>query len=539
MAQNASLAEILERFNSLGADGQAMLRRHAINATAQMLWVPNPGPQTEGYDTEADELFFGGQAGPGKTDLILGLATTRHRRALILRRTNKEAEGLVDRLAEVVGSRDGYNGQHNIWRLPGRSIDIGGCQLETDKQKYKGKPHDLIGFDEISDFSYSQYKFITTWNRSTVPNQRCRVVCAGNPPTRPEGLWVVQHWAAWLDPRHPNPALPGELRWYTTGEDGREIEVDGLGPWMIGGKPVKARSRTFIPGELGDNPDLASTNYDSVLAALPEELRRAYRDGRFDEALKDSPFQMIPTSWIKAAQERWIETPPPGIPMTAIGVDVAGGGEADNCISIRYDGWFANLEFIPGKMLPAGGDISGLIITRRRNGAVIVIDMGGGYGGIAYKTLKDNDIEVVAYKGSEGSVKRTVDGQMGFTSKRAESYWRFREALDPGQVGGSPIMLPDDPRLVADLTAPRFEIRSNRIWITPKDVLEEELQRSLDAGDAVVMAWSAGPRLITAGILWGQDGTEHGVSSGRGKRIQHKVVLSHNANRKLTKRGNA
>ena len=51
-------------------------------------------------------------------------------------------------------------------------------------------------------------------------------LCAGNPPTRPEGLWILQYWAAWLDPLHPNPARPGELRWYIRGAADEDIEVD-------------------------------------------------------------------------------------------------------------------------------------------------------------------------------------------------------------------------------------------------------------------------------------------------------------------------
>jgi hypothetical protein len=31
-------------------------------------WQPNPGPQTNAYYSQADELFYGGQAGGGKTE---------------------------------------------------------------------------------------------------------------------------------------------------------------------------------------------------------------------------------------------------------------------------------------------------------------------------------------------------------------------------------------------------------------------------------------------------------------------------------------
>ena len=37
--------------------------------------------------------------------------------SLLLRRTNKEALGLVERMAEIIGDRDGWSGLAGIWRL--------------------------------------------------------------------------------------------------------------------------------------------------------------------------------------------------------------------------------------------------------------------------------------------------------------------------------------------------------------------------------------------------------------------------------------
>ena len=87
-----------------------------------------------------------------------------------------------------------------------------------------------------------------------------------------------------------------------------------------------------------------------------------------------------------------------------------------------------------------------------------------------------------------------------FVNKRAETWWRFREALDPDQPGGSPIALPNDPAIRADLAAPRFKD-------TPRDLLLEEkaestkrLGRSPDAGDAITLAWSEGQRAVKRGL---------------------------------------
>lgn len=492
------LAEILSLVQGLSPDQRGELTRQALAATKDFAWVPNPGPQYDAWASEADELFYGGQAGGGKSDLVIGLALTQHQRSLILRRFSNDALSLADRTREVLGDRkfDFRSAPKTTLTFDERVIDYGGCKEESDKQRYKGNPHDLICFDEVSDFLESQYTFIIAWNRSAVPGQRCRVVCTGNPPTTAEGLWVIRRWGAWLDPTHPNPAREGELRWYTTGPDGKELEVDGPGPHEIGGDLVIARSRTFIRARLSDNPDLASTNYDAVLATLPPELRAAYREGRFDASLKDDPHQVIPTTWIRAAQERWTEKPPRGVPQCGIGVDVAQGGDDETVLAVRHDGWFAPLVVVPGRDTPTGASVAGLVVAHRRDGSRVGIDMGGGYGGAVYEHLKANHVDVVAYKGAEATPKRTNDKLLPFANRRAEAYWRLREALDPGQQGGSPIMLPHDPALVADLCAPKFEIGPRGITITPKDRLVETLGRSPDRGDAVAICWYVGLRNV-------------------------------------------
>ena len=487
--------DILSALNGLDASAREAVLAQAAEVVGRRAWVPNPGPQTEAFFCEADELFYGGQAGGGKSDLEIGLSTTEHHRALLLRRTNKEALGLVERMAEVIGDRAGWSGQQGIWRLPDCTVEISGCQLEDDKQKFKGAPHDLICLDEISDFSESQYTFIIGWNRSTKPGQRCRVVAAGNPPTRPEGLWVLKRWAAWLDPNHHNPAKPGELRWYTTGEEGEEIEVDGPGPHVISGDLVVARSRTFIPATLADNPDLKDSGYAATLAAMPEELRAAYRDGRFDAGLKDRAYQAIPTAWVRMAQERWTETPPHGVPMCSMGVDASGGGTDPMIIAKRFGHWYDRIVRVPAKEIPmerAGAHCAGIVVSHRRDDATIIVDLGGGYGSSMYEQLCATNQQPTGYKGAEKAFGKTLCGKFRFNNQRSAAIWRFREALDPGQPGGSVIALPPSATLLADLTAPTYEPDSKEIIVESKKKVCERLGRSTDEGDAVVMAWTKG-----------------------------------------------
>lgn len=511
------LDEITDRIRGMSPADRAEIEATVQAATQGQRWTPNPGPQTEALHCAADELFYGGQAGGGKTDLLVGLTLTQHRRSLVLRRTNKEATKLVERFVEVIGSRKGWNGQDNVWRLDdGRIIDISGVQHEDDKQKFKGTPHDLIAFDEVADFSETQFRFLIGWNRSVDEGQRCRVVATGNPPTTPEGLWVMRYWAPWLDPTHPRPAKAGELRWFTT-IAGEDSEVDGPGPHLIDGEMILAKSRTFIPAALSDNPDLSRTGYSRVVAALPEPYRSAYKDGRFDVALQDDERQVIPTAWIFEAQQRWKPGPPEAVGMTVIGVDVSGGGADRTILAPRYLGWFAPLEVVKDVTSSEGTAVAAAIFKTRRNNAPVVIDMGGGFGGAPALLMRENAVPVRRFNGAERSTAKAQDGSgLSFINRRAEVWWRFREALDPSQEGGSIVQLPDDPELRADLTAPHFEITSRGVQIESKDDIRKRIGRSPDRGDAVVMAWAEGEKALANSMAKFSRGHEPSVVLGYG-----------------------
>ena len=78
-------------------------------------------------------------------------------------------------------------------------------------------------------------------------------------------------------------------------------------------------------------------------------------------------------------------------------------------------------------------------------------------------------------------------------------------------------MLPPDPILMADLAAPTFELRAGGIYLEPKEDVCKRLGRSTDRGDAVVMAWFAGPTYLTDGSQWS---TEAEMGRGLGRRPQ-------------------
>ncbi len=498
------LDEIVERFEALGPEERANIAAQARAAAGDRVWLPNPGPQTEAYFSPADVLLFGGQAAGGKSDLLLGLAATAHRHSLIMRREYVTLAGLTERAAQLLGrSAVRHAAPPRATTADGRLIEFGAAQHAGDEEKFQGRGRDFLGLDETAQFLESQARFLMGWVRTAVAGQRARVVFATNPPLDARGEWLIAYFAPWLDPAHPRPAKPGELRWFVTAPDGQEIGVAGRGPHDVGGEALVATSRTFVPSALEDNPYLVRSGYRARLDEMQGALRAAIRDGDFMAARQDDAWQILPTDWVRRAMARWTPVPPEHAPMCAIGVDVARGGRDETVLSIRHDNWFAPIVAKPGAETPLGADVAGLVIAHRRDNAIPVIDMGGGYGGAVLEHLSNaNAVACESFVPAGASTARTADGQLKFVNRRAEAWWRLREALDPSGADCAEIALPDDPILLRDLTAPTFRVGPKGIQVEAKDEIKARLGRSPDRGDAVVMAWAGGPRWRTHETLW-------------------------------------
>lgn len=492
--------EELEEVNQLVA--------HDLETVA---WRPLPGPQSMAYYSPADVIGFGGAAGGGKTDLACGKALTHHERIMILRREGTELTAIVDRLQELVGSRDGYNGQERIWRLDGVQIEFGSTPNTGDEKKYQGRPHDLLVFDEAANFLEQQVRFLMGWNRSTTPGQKCQTLMTFNPPTSAEGRWIVQFFAPWIDKRFPGTrAKPGEVRFVgvVPGENGvsRDIWVDGPAPFVIeNGQPVfdfdpaayepqevvTPQSRTFIPSRISDNPYLMGTGYLSVLQALPEPLRSQMLFGSFEAGMTDDPWQVIPTAWVERAMARWKDRSPKG-DMDSIGVDVARGGKDFTVISLRHGMWYDHLVKVPGKETPSGQAVVGQVIAVRRSSAPIHIDVIG-VGASPYDLLREAGQQVIGVNVAEKSVATDRSGRLRFINQRSELWWKMRELLDPENDTG--IELPPDPELLADLCAPKWELQGLKVKVEGREEIIERIGRSPDKASALILAQLDTPNL--------------------------------------------
>jgi hypothetical protein len=513
------LEEVLNLLKGLPPEKREFIEQAALAHTKDRVWVPNTGYQDLAYRSLAEEMFAGGEPGGGKSSLLVGTALTDHTNAIIFRREYPQIKGLEDEAERILGGRKGYNSQTRIWRLnhlaPGKTLEFGSVPHEQNKTRYQGRPHDYKGFDEITHFTRSQYKYLTLWLRSANPNQRCRIVATGNPPESPEGLWVIEHWRPWLDETYPDPAEPGELRWAAPISDNEDrdvffrsleeaiehVKANLKDPVFYNedGSVIPPRSRTFVPLPLDQNKDLSRTGYKAVLAFASKENRKL-ASGEFSGVLPDHPEQVIPTAWIIAAEARWTEEGWRDWEMTAMAFDPAGGGRDAAVLGWRHRGWYAPMVSETGKSTADTTTGATAIFTHRRDGAPVVIDVGGGYASGVVARLNDNKTPHVAFNAAHASMGKALGTKLKFANKRAEVWWRFREALDPSQDGGSIIALPPDPELRADLAAPRFKPRTleirGEILLESKDEIRQRLGRSPGKGDVAVMCLCEGNKAI-------------------------------------------
>ena len=147
-----------------------------------------------------------------------------------------------------------------------------------------------------------------------------------------------------------------------------------------------------------------------------------------------------------------------------------------------------------------GPKAAAMVAPLVRNGAPIALDAIG-IGTAAYDFMKGLGLRVVPVVGSEGTKATDKTGQLRFKNRRAEMYWRLREALDP--TNPEPIALPPDQELLSDLAAVRYKVvqmgeKLAGIQIRDKDEIREVLGRSPDKGDSVAMTFIDG--LPAAGI---------------------------------------
>lgn len=463
------------------------------------LWKPIPNsPQATAFQSDADEMFYGGAGGGGKTDLEIGLALLKHTRSVIFRRTAPELSFIKDRTRELIPPEYGrFNETHSRWTLydkPGHIIELAGIEKEDDTAKWRGRPHDLKAFDEAAEFLKEQFTFITAWSRTTDPNQHVLTLLASNPPKGVEGYWLVERYAPWLDPRHPEFPVPvGEKRYFAMLDDRDTLLEDGI-PFLHKGERITPLSRTFIRSMVQDNP-YQPPEYISRLQMLPEPLKGQMLRGDFTIGMEDDVYQVIPTAWILAAVARGQNREMPPLPISQVGVDVSRGGQDWTVFARRAGNWILPLQRRAGINSQNGFEVAQHALSIVHGTAArpaICVDMTGGWGNGPYDIISQNWPETYGVNANVKVQATDRSGAYKMLNTRAYLWWQMREMLDPDNTAideRDRLILPDDPDLIVQLAAPRYQTRQGGwLSIESKDDIRKRLGRSTDDADAVLLS---------------------------------------------------
>jgi hypothetical protein len=257
-----------------------------------------------------------------------------------------------------------------------------------------------------------------------------------------------------------------------------------------------------------DTPNFTGeTVPDEVATALPSresvEMARLtwgehnpYYQAKILGEWGDAEDGLIPLAWLTQAVARWRdwheterEREPPG--RRIFGVDVARFGTDKTVIAARQGEVVYGLETFAGL---DNVEVADLVERRllESPGSTAVVDADGLGGGVV-DVLRHRGRPVVAFSAGAGTRRRDATGTQRFMHVRSAAWWHLRELLNPAL--GSSICLPDHPKLIAELAAPKWpEDAGNVIQIERKDHIRKRLGRSTDHADAVVQAfWVESP----------------------------------------------
>lgn len=278
---------------------------------SDVVWEPQPGPQTMFLSSPADIVFFGGGAGGGKTlalllDSVRDIDTPGYS-SVLFRRTYPQitAPGGLWETSKMIYGGLGLDERESKldWRDRKVNSSIQFAHLQHAKNVYDWQGSQLaqIGFDEVTHFEEEMWWYMLSRNRSTCGVwPRVRNTCNPDPDS-----WVRRMIDWWIDPDgYPDKTRIGRLRWMARYK-GEVIWFNTKAEARAAGHDPK--SVTFIPSLVTDNPALLSVDpsYIASLKALPSHERARLLEGNWNaRAVAGSYFRRDHVEVVESAPEK-------------------------------------------------------------------------------------------------------------------------------------------------------------------------------------------------------------------------------------------
>lgn len=364
--------------DSAGPEGSSMggmsLPTAAVGEVVRI--APQPGPQQQFLESDADIVIYGGAAGGGKTYALL-LEALRNVDApgfgaVIFRRNANQIlaqGGLWDT------SRDIYSGLAQMrltptprWLFPsGARISFACLEDEAAVLKWQGSQIALICFDELTHFSRAQFFYMLSRNRSTC-GVRPYVRATCNPDS---DSWVADLVSWWISPEtgYPLPERSGVKRYMVRtgdslcwGDTPAELAERLRGTEWAG---IAPKSLTFISSTLADNRILMQRDpgYLANLLALPTVERERLLNGNWK-------IRRAAGAYFSRARVNMLAEPPDDVVRCVRAWDLAAGEEhsgsdaaytAGVLLGKRKSGRYVVLDVINRRM--GAGDVRACVVA--------------------------------------------------------------------------------------------------------------------------------------------------------------------------------
>jgi len=222
--------------------------------------------------------------------------------------------------------------------------------------------------------------------------------------------------------------------------------------------------------------------------------------GEFADLSEDG---VIPLSWINLATERWENWNDAGRPVLedndgALGVDVARMGHDSTVIVVRYGLSLAEIHNYSKNPTTVTTGYVKLHLNKVQQATI----EGDHLGSAVYDNLREQGHRNMhLLVPGANTFFRDKTGQLKFLNNRAAMWWNMRELLDP--ANGHDVMLPNDPRLVGDLVAPKWTVNSRgTIQLESKDAIRKRIGHSPDVGDACCLCFWSYKRASGGGVVF-------------------------------------
>jgi hypothetical protein len=251
-----------------------------------------------------EDVLFGGAAGGGKSDGLLGdflfhaIEHGNAARGILFRKTNPQLEELISRSKEIFGPLEWvWRERDRMWVSPeGATLKMRYLQHEDDWTNYWGHQYTWQGYDEAGLWATPKPMDKLYARLRSAHGVKCKRRLTANPGGPGHG-WLKQRY---IDPSTPLKPFEAEV---AQDDSGKKYYVE----------------RVYIPSRLTDNRILVEndpTYISKLYASGDKDQIRAWVNGDWDVAIGQFftewdylrhviPEREIPQSWLKFCAFDW------------------------------------------------------------------------------------------------------------------------------------------------------------------------------------------------------------------------------------------